>query len=235
MLRNGTFPGVNHAFDKVLHVGHSFGSVQTYALVNMYPDISDGIVLTGFSMNGSFVPFFAAGADFVLAHLNQPFRFGNMSFATGNAILSSWQSTLNITYAEESAGIEAFSLTDYYAGIESMQKVEYGNGYLTNKDVDTNQYLFFLPGFFDQGALYAGEVTKQPVTLGELLTLGSAPMVNAFKGPVLVITGCEFHYFLRLAVPPSLPSSFLPNAPSDQFIDLPTFAPPHNSISLPNY
>ncbi|KAK3657713.1 hypothetical protein LTR22_009265 [Elasticomyces elasticus] len=36
-----------------------------YALTAMYPDISDGIALTGFSQNGSFVPYFALGANFV--------------------------------------------------------------------------------------------------------------------------------------------------------------------------
>jgi hypothetical protein len=35
MLRNGTFPGANHTFKKVVHVGHSFGSAQTYALANL--------------------------------------------------------------------------------------------------------------------------------------------------------------------------------------------------------
>ena len=192
MLRNGTFPGVNHAFSKVIHVGHSFGSAQTYALVNLYPDISDGIVLTGFSLNGSFVGYFSAGADFVLANLNQPFRFGNASFAAGEAILNSLQSALKINYEQESALGQAYGLTDYFAGLETKQKVQYCNGYLANKDVDTNQFLFFLPGHFDQGALFAGESTKQPVTLGELLTLGSIPMKNAYNGPVLVFTGCKY-------------------------------------------
>jgi len=191
MLRNGTFPGVKHAFDKITHVGHSFGSTQTYKLVSMYPDISDGIVLTGFSMNASFVGFFLSGADFVLANLNQPFRFGNASFATGKAILAAAASTLNISSAAETAGIRAYGLTDYFAGVQSMSKVEYRNGYLANKDVDTTQYLFLRPGNFDDGILYAGEEGKQPVTQGELLTLGSVPAKNPYKGPVLVFTGCK--------------------------------------------
>lgn len=48
-------------------MGHSFGSGQTYALSAMYPDITDGIVLTGFSMNLTFVPYFVAGANFMQA------------------------------------------------------------------------------------------------------------------------------------------------------------------------
>jgi len=191
MLRNGTFPGVKHAFEKITHVGHSFGSAQTYKLVSMYPGISDGIVLTGFSMNGSFAGFFLSGADFVLANLNQPYRFGNASFATGNAILSSLASTLNISSAGGMAAIKAYGLTDFFAGVQTKQKVEYCNGYLANKDVDTTQYLFLLPGHFDQGILYAGEEGKQPVTQGELLTLGSIPPKNPYKGPVMVFTGCK--------------------------------------------
>lgn len=153
---------------------HSFGSAQTYALVNMYPSISDGIVLTGFSMNGSFVGFFGAGGDFVQANLNQPFRFGNAS----------------TSLAIESV-LSAYGLADLVAGVMPPQGLNYPNGYLTNTNVNANQYLFFLPGFFDPGALATGELTKQPVTVGELLTLGSVPMMNAYAGPVLVITGCE--------------------------------------------
>jgi len=153
---------------------HSFGSAHTYALVNTYPHISDGIVLTGFSLNGSFVGLFGAGGDFVQANLNQPFRFGNVS----------------TTLAVESV-LNMYGLADLTAGISPPQGLNYPNGYLTNTNVNANQYLFFLPGYFDQGALIAGELTKQPVTVGELLTLGSVPKVNAYAGPVLIVTGCQ--------------------------------------------
>ena len=141
MLRNGTFPGVSTAFDKVVHVGHSFGSAQTYSLVNMYPHASDGIVLTGFSMNASFVRYFFAGANFVQANEN------------------------------------------------SARLAEYPNGYLISSDIEAIQYLFIYPGQFDENILVLAENTKQPVTVGELLTLGSGPMMNAYTGPVLVFTG----------------------------------------------
>ena len=172
---------------------HSFGSAQTYSLVNMYPDISDGIVLTGFSMNASFVSLFQAGGDFVLANLNQPFRFGNASFAVGDAILSSIASSLNVSTTSMAVMnlINNYGLTDYIAGLQQRQKVQYANGYLANSNANSNQYLFFLPGFFDGQLGFTGEATKQPVTVGELLTLGSAPMVNRYAGPVLVVTGCE--------------------------------------------
>lgn len=140
----------------------------------MYPKISDGIVLTGFSMNGSFTGFFGAGGDFVQANLNQPFRFGNVS--TSLAI----ESVLNM-----------YGIVDLIAGVMPPQGLNYPNGYLTNTNINANQFLFFLPGYFDPGALLAGELTKQPVTVGELLTLGSIPMMNAYAGPVLIVTGCK--------------------------------------------
>ena len=70
MLRNGQFPSVPHAFSRIVHVDHSFGSGQTYALANSYPDLSDGIVLTGFSMNSSFIGDFLADANFMQANSN---------------------------------------------------------------------------------------------------------------------------------------------------------------------
>lgn len=79
MLRNGTIPNVPRAFKKVVHVGHSFGSVLTYNLVAQHPSASDGIILTGYSQDGAF--FFQTIANFnsKLARLNQPLRFGNIS------------------------------------------------------------------------------------------------------------------------------------------------------------
>lgn len=153
---------------------HSFGSAQTYALVNMYPSISDGIVLTGFSTNASFAGYFGAGANFEQANLNQPFRLGNLSSTTVEAVLN------------------MYSLTDYVAGLSPSPGLDYPAGYLTNANIGANQFLFFLPGFFDPGVLLVGENTKQPVTVGELLTLTSVPMKNAYAGPVLVITGCKY-------------------------------------------
>lgn len=84
-----------------------------------------------------------------------------------------------------------YSLTNLVAGVGLSPGLDYPNGYLTNTDASSNQYLFFLPGYFDPMLLLFTEETKQPVTPGELLTQGSLPMANAYAGPVLVITGCE--------------------------------------------
>ncbi|KAI9728679.1 MAG: hypothetical protein M1828_002785 [Chrysothrix sp. TS-e1954] len=174
MLRSGSLPGVSANFSKIVHVGHSFGSSQTFALTAKYPNISDGIVLTGFSTNGSFVPYFGAGADFQQANLNQPLRFGSMANAMA----------LN-TFTQN------YALTDLLTPIDvtTIKPLNYPNGYLANSNVNSQQYLFLLPPYFDNGILYAGEQAKQPVTIGELLTLGSVPKMNTFSGPVLVVTG----------------------------------------------
>ncbi|KAK5688288.1 hypothetical protein LTS10_000266 [Elasticomyces elasticus] len=70
-LRNGSIAAIGKKYEKVVHVGHSFGSQHTYALTAMYPGISDGIALTGFSQNGSAVcgvPEFALGGGFIQAN-----------------------------------------------------------------------------------------------------------------------------------------------------------------------
>ncbi len=64
MLKQGSIPGVSK-FDKVVHVGHSFGSVQSFALSRDMPDLSDGLVLTGWSASALFYPYFLLGGNFV--------------------------------------------------------------------------------------------------------------------------------------------------------------------------
>ncbi|KAI7353072.1 hypothetical protein KC354_g11718 [Hortaea werneckii] len=139
-LREGSISGIDNKFNTVVHVGHSFGSEHSYLLTAKYPDLSDGIVLTGFSRNGSFLPFFELGGNFVDA---------------------------------QSAGIDAYSHGYLAAGDES--------------GVHTN---FFSPGAFPPELLTFATNNGQPVTQGELLTIGGEIAVpNTFCGPVLVITG----------------------------------------------
>ena len=176
MLRNGTLPTVMHAFSTVVHVGHSYGSGLSYSLGNMYPDISDSLVLTGFTTNSSFLPYFSVAADFQQANLNQPFRFG--SSASAKAV---------------SAFVRNYALTDLISPLDitATAPYDYPNGYLTNSNVNSNQILFFYPPYFDTQILYYGETNKQPVAVGEMLTLNSLPKMNKFSGPVLVIAGCK--------------------------------------------
>lgn len=77
-LREAVLPGVSARYDKVFHVGHSFGSRLTYNLAAKYPEgVSDGLALTGFShvsllnVNGTPLglvgPYFPMGANFINA------------------------------------------------------------------------------------------------------------------------------------------------------------------------
>lgn len=54
-------------YSKVVHVGHSFGSILTYSMAHGNPSLSDGLVLTAFAQNGTFFPFFNYGANLIPA------------------------------------------------------------------------------------------------------------------------------------------------------------------------
>lgn len=143
LARSQQLPGVSGSFDKVVHVGHSFGSIQSFEMAREAPELSDGLILTGFGLNGSFLPLFELGGNFV-------------SVTTVPALAS-----------------------------------QYVAGYLGAGDPSGVQTNFFSPGQFDPAALdLASGILGQPVTVGELLTIGSAiGGVSQFSGPVLVVTG----------------------------------------------
>lgn len=73
-LREGSIGGIGCAFDKVVHVGHSFGSLQSYSLAVLYPGASDGLVLTGFSQASQYIAVFGAASNFVLANSLPSFK-----------------------------------------------------------------------------------------------------------------------------------------------------------------
>jgi pimeloyl-ACP methyl ester carboxylesterase len=75
MLRAGTIPGIPK-YQKILHVGHSFGSALSYALAATQPSLSDGLVLTGWTHNQTLLGTTLAGMNSQLARLNAPKRFG---------------------------------------------------------------------------------------------------------------------------------------------------------------
>ncbi|KAL8948631.1 MAG: hypothetical protein Q9222_005196 [Ikaeria aurantiellina] len=206
MLRNSTLPGVPHAFTKVVHVGHSFGSALSYLLAVMHPTASDGLVLTGFSQNGSYLPSTVASWDNKLARLNQPLRFGNISYSAVSGALSMLGSSsynltaiasglaqYNITLGEIQQLFQTTDLADFLAGAgptDLPHMADLPSGYLTWTDAGSNQFAFLLPEYFDPSLLQFAESSKFPYTLGELLTIGSGPMAAPmFKGPVQIVTG----------------------------------------------
>lgn len=142
----------------------------------MYPNITDGIVLTGFTTNTSFAGYFVAGGNYQIARLNQPLRFGNI---TAEQI-----ATFANMYA---SGLASYIAPIDLTTIAPSQMLP--SGYLLTSTPGAINYQFFLPHYFDPAILTLAEATKQPVTPGEVLTLGSIPMMNNFAGPVLAISG----------------------------------------------
>ncbi len=159
-------------------IRHSYGSIQAAALVAADPTIFDGMALTGFSINSTFLQNFEIGSHFVLANALQPFRFGN---ATINQLQTLLEST---PYG--------YGVSEYLAGLTtSMPSLNYPDGYFAVLDADSNQYNFLLPGRFDPNLLYFADLTKSPAAMGELLTLLIPPSVTEFANPIIVMTGAR--------------------------------------------
>ncbi|KPI43771.1 uncharacterized protein AB675_6439 [Cyphellophora attinorum] len=57
--------GISENYQHVIHAGHSFGAIMTYALASTYPESSDAIILQGFSTDPTWIPFFMLGGEFV--------------------------------------------------------------------------------------------------------------------------------------------------------------------------
>lgn len=229
MLRNGNFPRLRRAFDKVVHVGHSFGSVQSYMLSALDPSASDAIILTGWSNNRTWLPETLADWNVHIARENQPIRFGSPSGSRGQGddsspdplasvidIVSSLFPKSGKQNGQTSDPVAVFTAAFEELGViltadeirDILTTTELGDiinqadaetipvpqdlptGYLTWSDYTANQYAFLAPPFFDPAIGQFAESTKQPVTLGELFTLGNgAPETTPFAGPVLVFTG----------------------------------------------
>ena len=72
--RNTTAPA---SFDKIIHVGHSFGSVLTTALLATYGALSDAAVITGFIPNPYFAEMRKTSFDLEYARDNDPALFAD--------------------------------------------------------------------------------------------------------------------------------------------------------------
>ncbi|KAL9110406.1 MAG: hypothetical protein Q9187_008058 [Circinaria calcarea] len=198
MLRNGTLPQVPHAFDKIVHVGHSFGSLLSYELAVMYPAASNALILTGFSLNGSFLPETLANWNSKLARLNQPLRFGNISSSAVRALEQSLNASLfglSLYFPELISVVQSTDILDFTSGLQPgsfPQAANLPTGYLTWVDPAANQFTFLYPPFFDPDIAVYAELHKFPYTVGEILTIGSVPKAAAaFTGPVQVVTGVQ--------------------------------------------
>jgi pimeloyl-ACP methyl ester carboxylesterase len=204
-LRRGAIQGISHRFSKIVHVGHSFGSIQSFWLSSLYPNSTDGLVLTGWSGNASFLGASFAAFGLHSARLNQPLRFGNSSnekirktlapYASGEALVRGVQKylqsqSIHLSTQEIWNDIATTEIGNLITGYNTTAApLDYPPGYLTTSSLTSTHYVFLLRGFYDVELARITEVIKQPVTVGELLTEGSAPATSSFSGPVFVFTG----------------------------------------------
>lgn len=113
-------------------------------------------------------------------------------------------------------------------------------GYTLFGSIRANQLAFFKYPQFDPVLLRYAESRKQPVTVGELITLGAGTVKTQFTGPVHVVTGandfifcggmCNQTYMGYSTIPGEVQALF-PNSTSFS-----TYLPPgtgHGSTSLP--
>lgn len=95
-LRSGQYTGQlpGGKPSKIVHVGHSFGSILTHSLIVQDPSISDGVILTGTAYNQTTTDFpaFFEGARLNIANTVSPAKYhgldsGYLAFADvyGNA------------------------------------------------------------------------------------------------------------------------------------------------------
>jgi pimeloyl-ACP methyl ester carboxylesterase len=68
---------------KVIHVGHSFGSELSAAISSVAPELTDGVVLTGYSALANFTNLFLANSALHIASQNQPKRFPASTYSNG--------------------------------------------------------------------------------------------------------------------------------------------------------
>jgi pimeloyl-ACP methyl ester carboxylesterase len=76
-LKNTTEIG-GKKWEKVLLIGHSYGSVQSQAVTHMNPAAVDGVILTGYSASTVGVPFYLTSTVYTMAKMVFPDRFGGI-------------------------------------------------------------------------------------------------------------------------------------------------------------
>lgn len=139
-LRAGTLHKDIPKPSKTVHVGHSFGSVLSNGLAAAHPELTDGVVLTGFSYEQSY--------------------------------MQNWQLCLGLRLAKE---------------VEPAKWGNLSSGYVTWADKYDNQCAFLTFPYFSVDHLDVAEETKQPFTMGELLSIASIDVAApGFTGPIQV-------------------------------------------------
>ncbi|KAJ8067352.1 hypothetical protein OCU04_004705 [Sclerotinia nivalis] len=190
LLRAGTLSGVTISKpNKLVHVGHSFGSTLSYELVSAHPEITDGLILQGFSIDSSGLLQTIAGFNIQSASVNQPYKFGPPSFESlFDEASSQFQSAL--------AKIGSFYTSGSNHDTGNIYAQNLPDGYLTWANLGSNQFAFFAPPYYNPAIAEYTEHNKEPFTTGEILTMAAQPSsAPNFTGPVLILTGNEDQIF----------------------------------------
>ena len=104
------------SFNKIIHVGHSYGSILTWSLLSTYPEVSDGAVLTSYILNKYVSMLRLASFGIEFAQTTDPELFGD--FPSGYFVQNSaatLQSGFFSTFTNETTGVGGFEpeLLDY--------------------------------------------------------------------------------------------------------------------------
>ncbi|KAL9594775.1 MAG: hypothetical protein Q9219_006834 [cf. Caloplaca sp. 3 TL-2023] len=106
---NHTFDSSEVSFHKIIHVGHSFGSVLTTAFLATYGNLSDAAVLTGYILNEHFAEMRKATFALEFAPQNNSTLFGDRpSGYMVDGTLGGFQSVFFSTQADSATGIGGF-------------------------------------------------------------------------------------------------------------------------------
>ena len=104
-----TFKGSDVSLDKIIHVGHSFGSVLTTAFLATYGNLSDAAVITGYILNEHFAEMRKATFDLEYAPQNNMTLFGDRSSGyMVDGTLGGFQTVFFSTQADATTGIGGF-------------------------------------------------------------------------------------------------------------------------------
>ena len=114
------------SFEKIIHVGHSYGSTLTSALLSTYGNLSDAAVITGNIISDAVKQFKKTSFDIQYAAQNDPDLFGDRS--SGYVVpgtKSAVQTGFFSTRANATSGIGGFEpdLLDY--GFDTRQPLVY--------------------------------------------------------------------------------------------------------------
>lgn len=89
-VREGKGGHIFTSFEKVVHIGHSFGSSIKNVLAYTFPDSTYGIVPIGLSQVSAYVSYFALGGNFIpvtdIPALSHKYPAGYVGAADSNAL-----------------------------------------------------------------------------------------------------------------------------------------------------